>query len=146
MHRSALASVLLLSLFPLALPVRAQQVGDKVVVISDSVEIKVRQDVIDTTRAGAIFIVRAVQGDRIGINSEHGTGFIENRHVIPLSRAVSHWSELIRSDPENSVAFIGRGLAHRELREYDKGSRITLRRCDWTGSQSLLFSTEAASG
>ncbi|MFM9964113.1 MAG: tetratricopeptide repeat protein [Planctomycetaceae bacterium] len=120
MHRSALASVLLLSLFPLALPVRAQQVGDKVVVISDSVEIKVRQDVIDTTRAGAIFIVRAVQGDRIGINSEHGTGFIENRHVIPLSRAVSHWSELIRSDPENSVAFIGRGLAHRELREYDK--------------------------
>ena len=120
MHRSVLASMVVLSLFPLALPVRAQQVGDKVVVISDSVEIKVRQDVIDTTRAGAIFLVREVQGDRIGVNSVHGTGFLEKRHVIPLSKAVSHWSGVIRSDSKNSAALIGRGLAYRELRDYDK--------------------------
>ena len=69
MHRSILASLVVFSLYPLALPVRAQQVGDKVVVISDGVEIKVRQDVIDTTNAGAIFVVREVQGNRIGVNS-----------------------------------------------------------------------------
>ncbi len=120
MHRSILASVVVLSLVLFARPVRAQQVGDKVVVISDSVEIKVRQDVIDTTSAGAIFVVREVQGNRIGVNSVHGTGFIEKQHVILLSKAVSHWSEVIRSDPEDPAAFIGRGLAYREHREYDK--------------------------
>ena len=120
MSRSILASVVVLSLFPLALSVRAQQVGDKVVVISDSVEIKVRQDVIDTTNAGAIFVVREVQGNRIGVNSVHGTGFIEKQHVIPLSKAVSHWSEVIHSDSTDSAAYIGRGLAYRELRDYDK--------------------------
>lgn len=103
-----------------ARPVLAQKVGDKVVVVSESVEIKVRNDVIDTTRAGAIFVVREVQEARIGINSVHGTGFIEKRHVIPLSKAVSHWSELIESDPDDFAAYIGRGLAYRELREYEK--------------------------
>jgi len=120
MFRSILASLVVFGLFSLALPVGAQQVGDKVVVISDSVEIKVRQDVIDTTNAGAILIVREVQGDRIGVNSVHGTGFIEKQHVIPLNKAVSHWSGVIRNDPKDSGAYIGRGLAHRELRDYDK--------------------------
>ena len=120
MHRSILASLVVLSHFSLSLPVRAQRVGDKVVVISDSVEIKVRQDVIDTTNAGAIFVVREVQGNRIGVNSVHGTGFIEKQHLIPLSKAVSHWSEVIRSDSKDSAAYIGRGLAYRELRDYDK--------------------------
>ena len=119
MHRSILASLVVLSHFSLSLPVRAQQVGDKVVVISDSVEIKVRQDVIDTTNAGAIFVVREVQGNRVGVNSVHGTGFIEKQHLIPLSKAVSHWSEVIRSDSKDSAAYIGRGLAYRELRDYD---------------------------
>ena len=101
-------------------PALAQKVGDKVVVVSESVEIKVRNDVIDITHAGAIFVVREVQETRIGINSVHGTGFIEKRHVIPLSKAVSHWSELIRSDPDDFAAYIARGLAYRELREYEK--------------------------
>ncbi len=47
MHRSILASVVVFSLFPHALPVCAQPVGDKVVVISDSVEIKARLDCCD---------------------------------------------------------------------------------------------------
>ena len=119
-QRSILVSAVLLGLFSFALPALAQKIGDKVVVISDSVEIKVRTKVIDTTRAGAIFVVREVQGELIGINSVHGTGFVEKRHLIPLSQAVSHWSEVIRSDPDDSSAYIGRGLAHRELRDYDK--------------------------
>ena len=85
-----LVATAILSLVPLAQPARSQNVGDKVVVISDSVEIQVRTDVIDTTRAGAIHVVREIQGERIGINGVHGTGFIEKRHVIPLSQAVSH--------------------------------------------------------
>lgn len=120
LQRSIQVSAVLLGLFSFALPAQAQKVGDKVVVISDSVEIKVRAKVIDTTHAGAIFVIREVQGELIGINSVHGTGFVEKRHLIPLSQAVSHWSEVIRSDPEDSSAYIGRGLAHRELRDYDK--------------------------
>ena len=105
---------------PLARSAQAQKVGDKVVVVSDSVEIKVRNDVIDTTHAGAIFVVREVQDERLSVNSVHGTGFIEKRHVIPLSQAVSHWTELIQSDPEDFAAYVARGLAYRELREYEK--------------------------
>lgn len=120
MQRSILASAAMLGLVVLATPSHAQQVGDKVVVISERVEIKIRKDQSDTTHAGAIFVVREVQGDQIGVNSVHGTGFLEKRHVIPLSRAVSHWSERIRSDPEDAAAYIARGLAYRELREYDK--------------------------
>ena len=118
-HR-ILVTTVALSLLSFAPPVQAQKVGDKVVVITDSVEIRVRNDVIDTTRAGAIHVVREIQGERIGINGVHGTGFIEKRHVIPLSQAVSHWSDLIRSDREDSAAYVARGLAYRELREYDK--------------------------
>lgn len=109
-----------LGVLPLVRSAQAQKVGDKVVVVSDSVEIKVRDDVIDTAHAGAIFVVREVQEERIGINSVHGTGFIERRHVIPLSQAVSHWTKLIQSDPDDFAAYVARGLAYRELREYEK--------------------------
>lgn len=97
----------------------AQTVGEKLVIVSDQVEIKVRDKVIDTTHAGAVYVVREMKGELIGINSVHGTGFIEKRHAIPLDRAVGHWTSIIQEDSEDASAYIGRGLAHRELNNLD---------------------------
>ena len=88
-QRGIRVSAVFLNLILFALTAQAQKVGDKIVVISDKIEIKGRFDVTDTVHAGAIFVVREVQGERLGINSVHGTGFIEKRHVIPLARAAT---------------------------------------------------------
>lgn len=111
------AMLLVLAIAPVG---HAQNVGDKVVVISERLEIKISTEVADTTHAGAIFLVREVRGDLLGINSVHGTGFIGKEHVIPLSQAIKHWSEVIEADSDDSAAYIARGLAYRELRDYDK--------------------------
>ena len=120
MRRSILVSAMVIGSFLFAPPAHAQQAGDKVVVISDEVEVKVGSEVIDTIGRGKVVVVREVKGEQIGIDSKQGTAFIQKRHVIPLSQAVGHWSGVIRTKPRDFAGYLGRGLTYFALQDNDK--------------------------
>lgn len=102
-------------------PARAEdyKVGDKVVVIHDNVQVKVRTDKVDKVGRGMRFVVREVQGEWIEI-SRGKPGFIEKQHVIPFTQAVEYWSGVIRSNQDDLVAYSARGYAYQELQAFDR--------------------------
>lgn len=119
-------------------PARAEnyKVGDKVVIIHDDVEVKVRDDVVDKVGRGFVFVVREVQGESIEI-SNGKPGFIEKQHVIPFAQAIDYWSGVIRSNPKDAGAYLARAYAWGQLKELDKeigdyGEILLLEPTNWT--------------
>src|SRR5262245_56682853 len=95
------------------------KVGDRVVVIADSVNVKSGGEVVDILPRGFTVTVRDVRDEEIGLLVRR-FGYIARADVLPLNQAIAYFTELIRAEPQDSTLFHGRALCHKELGEYDE--------------------------
>ena len=105
MRRAMLASSLLILGTGL---VRAQQPGDRVVVIHDNVPVKMSNRTVDTLNPGVVLSVRKVDRDWLFV-CHTKPGWIQKSHVIAFDRAIAHFTAQIQRDPRNPALYVSRG-------------------------------------
>jgi Flp pilus assembly protein TadD len=98
---------------------RAQfAVGEKVIVVKDG-PITSENGAVDVVTCGMGLRVNAVKGDKLRV-SHKVTGWIDQKHVAAPSRAIEIFSKYIDRNPGDPEAYHRRGMAWKNLREFDR--------------------------
>ena len=96
-----------------------QQVGDRVVVISQSVDIKSGRDTVDSVSLATVLEVQKTHNEWLLVNSRK-PGWLDNRHVVPLDKGLERFTDAIRRNPRDSSAYAARGMLAVEMGDYDR--------------------------
>jgi tetratricopeptide (TPR) repeat protein len=120
---SALALALVLLPTVVADPARAQGsdawVGARVLARESETRLKVGAKVLATLNAGSVFRVERAEGAWLWVDSGNIRGWVKKADVVPFEQAVAYFSGVIRAEPANAHAYLGRGIARHANRDHD---------------------------
>jgi prepilin-type N-terminal cleavage/methylation domain-containing protein/prepilin-type processing-associated H-X9-DG protein len=95
-------------------PVRDED--DRVVVISDNVQLKLQGGREKDTPAGSVFFTKSSDSELVTVDTStgRGSGTIPKQSVMPIAQALRYLSEKIRSQPRDPEPLIARGRMYSE--------------------------------
>jgi tetratricopeptide (TPR) repeat protein len=109
----------------LAASASAQQVGDRVVVITENAPLHSRETATAVAPKGAILVVEGVTGDRISVMQASGvkgavTGWVNRSDVLSIAQALDFFNAELKRSP-NAPAYATRAAIWGVQGEFDKG-------------------------
>jgi len=109
--------VLVAFVIAVPLPTFAQTKGDTLVVMKES-ELKEGDTVVGRVRPGTHVKVIDVKGDQILVSSG-ASGWMPTNQAAPFARAVEVFNGIIKLYPEDSPAYVARGVAMQDKGDHD---------------------------
>ncbi len=124
MHALKLALLFVLA-GSLAASASAQQVGDKLVVITENARLHTGETTTAVTPKGAILVVQDVSGDRLSVMQASGVkgavkGWVNRSDVLPISQALDFFNAELKRSP-SAPAYATRAAIWGMQGEFDKG-------------------------
>jgi tetratricopeptide (TPR) repeat protein len=88
------------------------------IVVREAAPIRVGSDTVATAIRGDTLEIKEVQGDWLWV-TKGASGWIESKHVIPFGDAIQYFTQIIRSNPRSSSAYLTRAYLYQKTGQFD---------------------------